>query len=262
MNDDREQLRRTFTTQAERYDRARPRYPEVIFDDIVTIAGVGSGDRALEIGCGTGQATRSLASRGLRVVAVELGAEMAAVARDRMRELPGVRVVNDAFEDWPLPDEPFDLVLSATSFGWVDPDVRCRKSSDALREGGWLVALDAFHVAGGTTEFFHRVQECYERHMPGTPPGLRPSAPGDVPDAYADELRDAGFDPVETRRYLWTVEYTTKTYLDVIQTYSGHIALDDERRRRLLECIARILDTEFGGRVTKQYLTRLAAGRV
>ena len=47
-------LRTLFDGVAERYDAARPRYPRVVVDDLVALAGLGSGSRVLEIGCGTG----------------------------------------------------------------------------------------------------------------------------------------------------------------------------------------------------------------
>lgn len=66
-------------------------------------------------GCGTGQATAPLAQRGGRVVAVELGPETAAVARRNLAAFPTVQVLTSAFEDWPLPIEPFDLVFAGVS---------------------------------------------------------------------------------------------------------------------------------------------------
>src|SRR5688500_14007196 len=100
-------LRRTFDEAAERYDRVLPSYPPAVFDDLAELAGVGPGRRVLEIGCGTGQATVALAEQGCVVVAVELGPAMAAVARRKLARFPDARVVVSAFEEWPLPAEPF-----------------------------------------------------------------------------------------------------------------------------------------------------------
>ena len=116
---DRDLLRSTFNQDAERYDRARPGYPAALFDDLAELTSIGAGSRVLEIGPGTGQATRPLAERGCRVVAVELGADLAALARRNLAGFPSVDVVNAAFEAWPLPAEPFDLVLAATAFRWT-----------------------------------------------------------------------------------------------------------------------------------------------
>jgi len=128
----------------------------------------------LEIGCGTGQATVPLAERGYRIVAVELGTDMAAVARRNLAAFDAVEVVTAAFEEWPLPGEPFDVVFSATAFHWIDPAVRVSKSADALRPGGLLATVATHHIAGGTWNeaFFADIQRCYERFDPSTPPEL------------------------------------------------------------------------------------------
>jgi hypothetical protein len=65
--------RRTFDEDEEAYDRTRPVAPERVFDDIVELAGLQAGWSIVEIGPGTGQATRPFAERGLRILALELG---------------------------------------------------------------------------------------------------------------------------------------------------------------------------------------------
>src|SRR5262245_39407092 len=126
---DRERLRTTFGEDAERYDRRRPGYPAEMYDDLAGIASLGPGSRVREIGCGTGQATLPLARREYAIVAVELSADLATVARRNLAAFPEARVVVSAFEQWPLPAEGFDAVLSATAFHWLDPEIRMAKSA-------------------------------------------------------------------------------------------------------------------------------------
>src|SRR5207302_605680 len=83
-----------------------------------------------------------------------LGANMAAVARRKLARFGSVRVEVAAFEDWPLPSQPFDMVLAATAFHWLDPAVRVGKCADALGEGGALATVATHHIAGGDAEFF------------------------------------------------------------------------------------------------------------
>jgi SAM-dependent methyltransferase len=254
---DRERRRRVFDEAAELYDRARPGYPSALFDDLAGLAGIGPGSRVLEIGPGTGQATVPLAERGCRVVAVELGADLAAVARRNLARFPAVEVVTAAFEDWPLP-EPFDVVLAATSFHLIDPAVRVAKAADALRPGGALATIATHHVAGGDESFFAAAQRCYERWDPETPPGGSPlRAADDIPSSTEELDRSGRFGPATFRRYEWDHAYTTGSYLEVLLTYSGHRDLDPTARTNLLDCIANLLDADYGGRVTKRYLTEL-----
>jgi SAM-dependent methyltransferase len=255
------ELRRTFDTAAELYDRVRPGYPAALFEDLAALARVGPGCRVLEIAPGTGQATESLAARGCTVLAVELGAEMAAVARRRLVRYPDVDVVVAPFEQFPLPAEPFDLVLCATAFHWLDPVVRIVKAAQALRPGGGLAVIDTHHVAGGTEGFFADAQACYERWDPSTPPGLRLQTADAIARDAAEIDRSGLFGPVTFRRYETDIGYTTREYLDLLLTYSGHIALPDAARRGLLACIASLIDRDHGGRIVKRYLTELRLAR-
>jgi len=256
--DDYVRLRTTFNEDAERYDRARPRYPAQMFDDLAAV--VARGARVLEIGCGTGQATVALAERGYRILAVELGPEMATLARRNLARFNSVEVVTAAFEDWPLPDEPFDVVFSATAFHWVDPAVRVSKSAAALRPDGLLATVMTSHIAGGSEEFFVAAQDCYERFDPATPPGLRQQSAADIPEDDRELASSGRFGPATFHRYEWELSYSTAEYLDLLLTYSGHRALPAAQRDGLLNCIAGLIDQNHG-RVVKRYLTELRIAR-
>jgi SAM-dependent methyltransferase len=245
---DRETLRTTFDYDTALYARSRPPYPPELFDDLAALA---TGRRALEIGCGTGQATIPLARRGFAVTAVELGTNMAEAARRATAGLP-VEVVNMAFEQWPLPDERFDLAVAATSWHWVDPAVRVVKAADALNPGGLLAIISTEHVKGGTLEFFRDVQPIYEHFDPATPPGLTLTESDDIP--YDDTEFAGVFGPVAVRRYHLDITYTASEYLDLLSTYSGHIALPGDARQGLFDGIADLIDNRHGGAITKRYM--------
>lgn len=247
-------LRDTFNEAAELYDRARPRYPRALVDELARAAGLGPDSRVLEIGPGTGQLTVSLAESGCRVIAVELGDAMAEVARQRLSAFPRVEVRVAAFEDWELPEEPFDLVVCATAFHWLDPAVRVVKAAGALRPGGCLALVVTDHVAGGTTEFFAQAQRCYERWDPATPPGLRLRPASEIPTDCGELESSPHFEQVVATRHTRDITYTTDQYIDVLLTYSGHRALEETARQNLLTCLRRLIETRHGGTVTKRYL--------
>ncbi|GAB2617794.1 methyltransferase type 11 [Paractinoplanes abujensis] len=256
----RETLRTTFGQDAELYDRFRPAYPPRLFTDLDALADLGPHTRVLEIGCGTGQATLPLARRGCQVVAMDLSPDMAARARRNLAQFPNVTVVAAAFEDWPPPDGPFDVVLSATAFHWLDPGLRMSKVADLLRPGGSLGIVSTHHIAGGTNAFFADAQRCYERFDPATPPGMRLTTDDETPEETAEFDRSARFGPVAFRRYEWQQTYTAGEYLNLLMTYSGTRALAPQARNGLLACIAHLIDEVHGGAITKQYRTRLAIG--
>jgi SAM-dependent methyltransferase len=258
---DRHVLRSTFTTVAELYARARPRYPSELFDDLIELAGLRQGARVLEIGPGTGQATRPMAERGFLITAVEIGLDMAAVARRELAEFANVEVVTAAFEGWPLPDDKFDLVMAATAFHWIEREHAEPKVAAALKPGRALAVIHNEHVAGGTAAFFDQVQRCYEQYMPSTPPGLQCPMAADTATLVADIAGTGLFEPAVVRAYGFDIDYTTSEYLDLLRTYSGHISLDQENQTHLFECIAGLIDGSFGGRITKHYEATLVLAK-
>jgi SAM-dependent methyltransferase len=135
---------RVFDEIAEAYDRHRPAYPEALVDRACEVGGLVPGERVLEIGCGTGQLTRALLVRGLRVVAVEPGEQLIARACDQLSEVGEVEFVNARFEEASGPRGHFSAAVSASAIHWVDPDVSWRKIADALVEGGTLALVSYF----------------------------------------------------------------------------------------------------------------------
>lgn len=248
-------LRGIFDEDPELYDRARPGYPAELFADLAELAAVGPGARVAEIGPGTGQATAALAALGAQIVAVELGAGLAETLRRRLTGA-SVEVVVSAFEDWPLPREPFDVLAAFTAWHWIDPSLRAEKAAAALRPGGTLATVTTFHIRDGN-DFFDDVQTCYQRWDPATPAGLRLAA-AEEERPVVDEVDDSElFLPAVRRRYQQDIGYCTRDYLEVLATYSNHRALTLERRRGLFACIGELIDGTYGGFITKRYLYEL-----
>jgi SAM-dependent methyltransferase len=135
---------RVFDYVAEQYDRHRPAYPDVLVDEACETAGIGPGDPVLEIGCGTGQLTRSLLARGLRVTAVEPGQKLLARAREQLSGAGDVRFVDARLEDAQVANAEYSAVFSASAIHWVDPDVSWRRAADVLADDGSLALISYF----------------------------------------------------------------------------------------------------------------------
>ena len=133
-----------FDEVADEYDRTRPMYPDALVDRACEVAGLGYGDPVLEIGCGTGQLTRSLIARGLRVTAVEPGGNLLRLAGQNLAGTGSVEFVNARFEDAALPGGYFRAVFSASALHWVDPTVGWRKIASSLAADGTLALLSYF----------------------------------------------------------------------------------------------------------------------
>jgi SAM-dependent methyltransferase len=254
---DRDTLRRTFDSDAERYDRARPHYPAELVADLARLTGIGPGRRVLEVAPGTGQLTVPLAGLGCGITAVELGPALAAVARRNLARYPDAQVVTGAFEDWPLPDEPFDAVVCATALHWFDPAAWVAKVADALRPGGAVATVATHHVVGGTPGFFEDSQDCYLRWEPATTPGFRLPTPAQVPQDSSDLDAPGLLTPVVFRRYERDLEYTSAAFTDTLRTYSNILSLTQEAREGLVGCLGSLIDSRYQGRITKRYLFEL-----
>ena len=135
---------KVFDEIAAAYDRQRPTYPDQLIDQACEVAGISDGDHVLEVGCGSGQLTRSLLARGLRVTAVEPGKSLIVLARKNLEGTGEVEFVNAQFEDALLPPEQFRAAFSASAFHWVDPAVSWQKVADALVPGGILALVQYF----------------------------------------------------------------------------------------------------------------------
>ncbi|HEY7073104.1 MAG TPA: class I SAM-dependent methyltransferase [Acidimicrobiales bacterium] len=242
--------RLVFGEDPERYDRARPAYPEALVDQLV--AWVGAGARVVDVGCGTGKATGLLAARGMRGVGVEPHPAMAAVARRNLADRPGWRIDESGFEDWaPRPgDTPADLVTCAQAWHWLDPGVRLHKAHALLRPGGWL-ALWWNADAPDDSPVRRAVLDVYDRLEPGM--DVLPSC-GNLPRPGPDDpIPDGlGFGESVDREIHWSVTYTTAEWIDLLQTHSNHRLLPADRLGRLLDEVAAALDDQ-GGSYTYRY---------
>lgn len=251
----------TFDSVADVYDDARPEYPAELFDEVVELADLKLGDRLLEIGCATGKATLPLLERGFSVVCIDRGPNLVAGARERLAGLP-VELHVGRFETWDGAGPGFDLVFAATAWHWIDPEVRYRKAHALLRPGGHLAFWSAMHAyPEGFDPFFAEIQAVYDELGEGWQ-GQWPPPP---PDAMYDE-RDAIlasdlFEHVEVRRFLWDALYTAEEYISLLGTFSGHIAMEQPKLRRLHQEIRRRIAQRPDPRVRRDWCSILHVAR-
>lgn len=122
----------SFGAVAEAYERFRLGYPVALFDTVMTYAGRPV-RTALEIGAGTGKATRLFAQRGVAVTATEPDGAMLA---ELVKHVPtSVKTVQAAFEDL-RPNETYGLVYAAAALHWTNPEGRWPRMAALLEPGG------------------------------------------------------------------------------------------------------------------------------
>jgi SAM-dependent methyltransferase len=243
----------TFNSVAERYDHARPDYPAELIDGLIRLAGLRPGARLLEVGCGTGKATAALAAHGFAITCVELGPHLADQARLNLAAFDSVQIVQSAFETWQPPAAAsYDLVFAATAWHWVDPAIRYRKAWELLRPGGHLAFWSAAHVVpDGGDPFFAELQEIYDEIGEALPDDAVYLRPGELPDERAEIAATGLFDDVQVRHFDWEISYDADGYIGLLETFSGHIAMEQWQRDRLYGEIRRRLAGRSDGRLRR-----------
>ena len=248
----------SFDSVARLYDRARPPYPDDLIQDLFTVARLRPGDRVLEIGCGTGQITVPMARQGLHVTAVELGVNLAEIAGERLASFPHAEIVVGRFEDYELPREPFDLVVSATAFHWLDPAVRMTKAAEALSVGGHLAIIHTRWGVGREVDAFSKEsQACYLRWDDEAPEYFRTPTLSDLSSSWPELDDFPGLGAVQYRQYEQARTYSRDEYLDLLRTFSNVNALGEHARSGLLECVGDLIDSRFGGTVVRNDLREM-----
>jgi SAM-dependent methyltransferase len=249
------------------YEQVRPTYPDELFADLVSVTAVDSESPVLEIGCGTGQATRPLALLGCEVTAIEPGVEMAQFARQRLAQYDNVSVETSTFEAWDHQDRLFDLVVAASSWHWVDPDIGWARAHNLLHPAGWFAVLG--HVVirrADEPEVYAATADLHEHFVPANPDWGHPPLEDEVratSDGWGppNEDRDGWFGPPVVRWYPTAQHFDGEGFANHLRTLSMYRRLDVSVREPLLDAIAQRIRTDLGDHVTRSYLTVLRAGQ-
>ncbi|MFE1291158.1 class I SAM-dependent methyltransferase [Streptomyces sp. NPDC058751] len=241
----------SFGSDAERYDRTRPRYPDALVERIVS---GGPGPGVLDVGCGTGIASRQFRAAGCTVLGVDPDARMAETAR-RL----GTEVEVATFEAWDPAGRTFDAVVAGQSWHWVDPVAGAVAARRALRPGGRFAAF--WNVFQLPPEVARASAAACRRAMPDSPFDFEAMTRRAV-DVYrpmlvkaADGLREAGgFDEPAEWSFDWEWSYTRDAWLDMMPTQGALTRLPAEALAPVLREVGAAVDA-LGGRFTMAYRT-------
>ena len=223
-----------FDVAAVAYDRLRPRYPEPLFDDFITLDGLARNDRVVEIGAGTGIATVPLLERGLRVTAIEPSPAMADLLKAKIGT--GVLVVLGRFEQAPIVG-PVELVAAFNSWHWVDPAKGVERLAELLHRGGLAALVWTQVTSWGQDPFAERLAELSGGPWPTRFPEIVRSK--DVVE------NDSRFAPLGERQYRFQRALDAHAFVEVTKTYGGHLS------DHVLREVEDLINNEFDGTVTK-----------
>jgi ubiquinone/menaquinone biosynthesis C-methylase UbiE len=251
--------RTTFDTIADLYRTVRPGYPEELFDALISATRIRPDSNLLEIGPGTGQATKSLAKRGFKIRAIELGSNLAEIARHELREYPNVTVVNGSFETVELDPGSFDLIYVATAFHWIEPEFKLTKPSKLLRGGGHLAVITSQHVSDESgDEFFLASRPIYEKYREEEEDDYQLP---NILDLKPQEVDGKLFRTVFFGVFPVAVRYTAEEFVQLTSTFSETIAMEDSKRKEMLADIYELIKNKFNGEISYQYAMALTVAK-
>ncbi len=232
-----------FGPLAGRYHAARPTYPEALFDALERMVGPLAGRLVLDVGAGTGIASRTLRARSARVLAVEPDPAM---ARTLEEASGGLAVTLGRAEALPVADHAVDLVTFAQSWHWVRVPEAASECRRVLAAGGhlalwWNVSLDGGDFARAL------VAEC----------GIEPYGTRDHQDDRANLVEAGGFGDVATDAVRWAWRVPVEHWMRNVQTRSV-LARADSGAAGRLGAIETVVRRHFpDGVVTEWFTTRL-----
>ena len=242
------------------YDRARPGHPERVYEVLASRCGLGEQSAVLEVGPGTGQATRRLIELGARPVLIEPDPVLAQYLENALGGAIVVQV--STLEDSELRPSSFDVAVAASSFHWIDEAVGLAHIHTALRRGGWIALWwTLFGVDEDSDPFIDATTPL----LTGLEPS--PSRPGDGPPFALDAamraaaLHAVGFEAIDHETTRWTAKWDTGGIRALYGTFSPIARLEEDRRASILDGVARIAEEDFGGVVSRALTTSLYTAR-
>jgi trans-aconitate 2-methyltransferase len=217
------------------------------FHDLVAQVGAVSPRRVVDLGCGPGTLTATLAERwpDAQVVGIDSSASMLSSAASLTERHPNLSFEQLAIEDW-QPTDQDDVVVTNAALQWVPSHVSLLPGwLAALPDGAWF----AMQVPGNFSSPSHALMRSVAADGPWSAAldgVLRADPVLDAP-GYLDVLADAGFAPVT-----WET-----TYMQLLQ--GDDPVLEWVRGTGLRPALQALDDADASGALTSAYMERYRA---
>ena len=203
-------------TAAERYAQHRPYFHPLVIEKIKSYLDLETPvERALDVGCGTGQSTTALKVIAKSVTGIDVSEEMLRLATQQ----PGIEYRNASAEDLSMFDDgTFDLITTSMAFHWFYHKKFLSEAHRVLKTGGWLTPYDnGFH--GQMKE-----NESFEQWSGKIYPNRYPSPPRNTTPITAELAKEFGYSTFHTEKYKNEVQYTAEEFSAYLTTQSNVIA--------------------------------------
>jgi SAM-dependent methyltransferase len=249
------EARRSFDRVPEVYERVRPHYPAGLFDRLFEL--LPPDPLVLEVGPGTGKATRGLLEHGATVHAVEIGSALAETLRTGL-PFEKLSIEVGDFEQMPTTSAAYDCVFAASAYHWIASDARLDRPAVLLKRGGVLAVVDLIQVDSPDDRgFFAAAQHIYARHGQGHTGPPAPHRDEVAPPLLAELRADPRFADVQMFPYDWDQTYTASTYRLLMESYSVTQMMSPESRTALLGDMEVFVRDQFHDEVVRPLVATL-----
>jgi len=246
--------RRLFGADPTAYDQVRPAYPDWIFTDLVAAGALFEGAATLEIGAGSGLASRPLLAYGANPLILlepdqRFARSLAAIARQASGTCT---ICHEPFESAALTPASFDLIVAATAFHWLEPESALMRAHQLLKPNGTVALIWNVLQVMGQPDPFHDATAALLAPLATSPAGAPDTLPFALDrSAREAQARAAGFEEVVYRESRWSMTLESDQVVQLYQTFSSVQHLSPPERASVLASLKAIADDQFGGRVTR-----------
>lgn len=231
-------LGNTFGKFAEEYQRGRKEYPSYFFSFLKNL--YPTAEYVLDIGCGTGIATRTLSILFPHVFACDIDDSMVQVAKELSP--PSIKYIVSDVVKMPYEDNSFDLITAFASLHWFCTPDAIKEIKRVLRKDGFLCVVNKMEKGS----FRESLQEIIEKVM-------------DI----SIEKTKLNFDPIKTLmdnnfpsvvEYSWDIveEYTFDEVHHYVQSISAWHFVSDDKRGEVFEKLSEYLEKTFVDKIAKR----------
>jgi ubiquinone/menaquinone biosynthesis C-methylase UbiE len=232
------------------YEKRRPNYGTELFKDVIKYAEISMDKSLLEVGCGTGQATEHFLKTNCKVTAVELGENLASYTKEKFKNYDNLNIIRSPFEDYDCEDNKFDMLYSATAFHWIPDEIGYKKAYRIIKSGGTIALFWNRPFLNDKNNPLHqKIQSIYRKLLPHW--SYRAARNEDKESAYSrikNNIEQNGFTDIEFKLYHNTRKMTGVEYIELLSTYSDHIALENSIQSILFNDIRTAIE-EFGNEI-------------
>ncbi len=249
---------RWYSNSARFYVEGRPRYPPALIAASAAAAEWRQDSRVLEIGSGPGTATQDFAALGGRFTCVEPNADFVAIACDVLAPFPDITFQTSTLEQADLAG-PFDIVLAASSFHWIDQKRGVQRIEQLIAPDGFVVLLwnkEPQPVA----QQVEAVDEAFQRS--GYPQPIKRQSRDEVAQVFwglSEPLQKAAF----TERLFCHVEvaddYSVERFVALHRSLSPFLALPTEKQQNVAKALIENLSALLGPTIRT---TRISAAHI